>query len=334
MDFLSEYGLFLAKTITFVLAAYLVIAILFSQGRAQHPRRDHLEISSLNQRYRRMEGALVQEMLSKDELKMHRKKEKKEEKRRVKGKRSDDAERGRLFVLDFYGDLQASAVDALRDEITALLTVAQSRDEVVIRLESGGGFVTAYGLAASQLARIRKRGIPLTVCVDKVAASGGYMMACVADKILAAPFAVVGSIGVVAELPNFHRWLRNHDVDIEMHQAGEHKRTLTMFGEISEQGREKFREELETTHNLFKAFVSEYRPVVTIDEVATGEHWFGRQALANRLVDELQTSDDYLMERSAAAELYQLKYHPERPLWQRLLQEGESAARSLIRLLR
>ena len=109
----------------------------------------------------------------------------------------------------------------------------------------------AYGLAASQMQRIRDKKLKLTVCVDKVAASGGYMMAVVADKIIAAPFAVLGSIGVLAQVPNFHRLLKKHDVDFEMLTAGKYKRTLTMFGENTDKGREKFQEDIEDTHVLF-----------------------------------------------------------------------------------
>ena len=130
----------------------------------------------------------------------------------------------------------------------------------MVRLESGGGLVHGYGLAAAQLVRLKDAGLTLTVCVDKVAASGGYMMACVADKVVAAPFAVIGSIGVVSQLPNFHKWLKNHDVDYEMFTAGDYKRTVTVFGENDAEDRAKYQEELEQTHALFKHFVNTYRP--------------------------------------------------------------------------
>ncbi len=221
-------------------------------------------------------------------------------------------------MLDFHGDLQASATASLREEISAVLQVARSGDEAVLRLESEGGVVHGYGLAASQLRRIREAGVKLTVAVDKVAASGGYLMACVADRILAAPFAVVGSIGVVGQLPNFNRLLKKHEIDYELHTAGEHKRTLTLFGENTEAGREKFRETLEDAHALFKSFIQQNRPAVDVAQVATGDHWFGTRALALKLVDELKTSDDYLLERSKACDLYELRYKRHRGLVERL----------------
>lgn len=223
-----------------------------------------------------------------------------------------------IFVLDFDGDIRASAVTSLRQEISAILTLARSEDEVVVRLESGGGVVHGYGLAASQLQRIRAHNIPLTVAVDKVAASGGYMMACVADKIIAAPFAIIGSIGVLAQLPNLHRLLKKHEIDFEQLYAGEYKRTLTMFGENTDKAREKMQQELQETHDLFKAHVKDQRPQLNIGKVATGEHWFGSRALELGLVDHLQTSDDYLMAARFDTRLILLNYTAKKTLLNQL----------------
>jgi serine protease SohB len=220
--------------------------------------------------------------------------------------------------LDFHGDIKASANDGLRETISAVLTLATPKDEVVVKVESGGGMVHSYGLASSQLARITHKEIPLTVCVDKVAASGGYMMACVANKIVAAPFAILGSIGVVAQLPNFHRLLKKNDIDYEMFTAGEFKRTVTMFGENTEKGREKFVEDLEDTHVLFKDFVSEHRPQVDIGAVATGEVWFGRRAKAVNLIDVLQTSDEYLLDQVETADIFEIEYAVKKSLPEKL----------------
>ena len=234
--------------------------------------------------------------------------------------KSGQAERKeRVYVIDFEGDVQATAITQLRQEVTAVLSVAEQQDEVIIRLESPGGVVHGYGLAASQLERIVGKKIPLTVTVDKVAASGGYMMACIADKLIAAPFAILGSIGVMAQIPNFHRLLKTKDIDVEILTAGEYKRTLTMFGENTDKGREKFMQELEDVHALFKEFVSENRPIVNMEEVATGEAWYGKRALERKLVDALQTSDEYIYERCQDADVYQIKYVEDRNRVDRLL---------------
>ncbi|MBA59183.1 MAG: protease SohB [Gammaproteobacteria bacterium] len=216
--------------------------------------------------------------------------------------------RPRAFVIDFKGDIQASAVSSLREEITAVLAVAEDDDEVLIRLESSGGVVHGYGLAASQLQRVRNSNIALTVSIDKVAASGGYMMACIADTIISAPFALIGSIGVVAQIPNFHRLLKKNEVDVELITAGEFKRTLTFFGENTDKGREKFAEELEDIHLLFKEFVTENRPSVSIEEVSTGEAWFGVRALERQLVDQLKTSDEYILDLCEERDVFQVQY--------------------------
>jgi len=211
----------------------------------------------------------------------------------------------KVYVLDFKGDTAASAVESLREEITLILATAKvGRDRVVLRLESPGGMVHGYGLAAAQLVRLRDAGFNLTICVDKVAASGGYMMACIANEIVSAPFAVVGSIGVVAQVPNFNRLLKEHHVDFELYTAGQFKRTVTMFGENTAEGKAKFEEELQQTHELFKHFVEKYRPQLNVEKVATGEHWYGKDALELNLVDKLQTSDEYLLSLLAQHDVY------------------------------
>lgn len=319
-EFLFQYGLFLAKAVTFVAAAVVIATLL--ANLIHHMRghaADHLEVKNLNHRFRDLADSVQHAVLTPDEWKKELKAHKAADKARAKAHKHGQAvERRRVFVLDFHGDLQAGQVASLREEISALLQVARSGDEAVLRLESEGGVVHGYGLAASQLQRIRDQRIQLTVAVDKVAASGGYLMACVADRILAAPFAVLGSIGVVGQLPNFNRLLKKHDIEYELHTAGEHKRTLTVFGENTAAGREKFRETLEDAHALFKAFIAQNRPQVDLPQVATGDHWFGTRALALKLVDELKTSDDYLLERSKDCDLYELQYKRHRGLVERL----------------
>ncbi|MGQ0529387.1 MAG: protease SohB [Panacagrimonas sp.] len=319
MSFLSEYGLFLAKAITLVAAILLIAGNLFAMVReAREHGAQRLQVRNLGTRLRELGDTLRDELLDDTEIKQLAKTRKREEKAKRKASKSGVVARPRVFVLNFEGDLQAHAVASLREEVSALLQVARKEDEVLLRLESAGGLVHAYGLAASQLTRIRDRGIRLTVAVDKVAASGGYMMACVADRIIAAPFAVLGSIGVVAQLPNFNRLLKKNEIDLELHTAGEFKRTLTVFGENTDSAREKFREELEDTHALFKAFVSEHRPSLDIARVATGEHWFGTRAAELKLVDELRSSDDYLLQRVEDADVFELTYAVRKSLSERL----------------
>ena len=347
MDFLLEYGLFFAKIVTFVIAVIILLSVIIglSQKNKQSSLKGHLEITPLNELYDEMSEAIKLAVLDESLYKAEAKKQQKDKQKKAKEKQkalkkaakagTDDAAvqaKPRVFVVNFHGNISASAVTNLREEVTAILSQANEQDEVVVRLESGGGMVHSYGLASSQLDRIRKRNIPLTVCVDKVAASGGYMMACVADKILAAPFAILGSIGVVAQLPNFNKVLKKHDVEFELLTAGEHKRTLTMFGENTATGREKFLEDLQDTHDLFKEFVSEHRPAVDIAKVATGEVWFGLRAMDVALADDLQTSDEYLVSRAEQADLFEVVYVLKKKLHQRLgFAAEESADRLLLR---
>jgi serine protease SohB len=313
-EFFLPYGIFLAEAITIVLAIAAVIIVAVRMGRlGSDPEK--LEVKKLNARYEDMALTLKSELLPHDEFKKTLKEAKKHRKEIAK---HGPSSKKRLFVLNFDGDIKASAVSNLREEITAVLMVARSEDEVLIRLTSAGGMVHAYGLAASQLARIRTRNIPLTVAVDKVAASGGYMMACVANRIVAAPFSILGSIGVIAQLPNFSRVLKKNDVDYEQFTAGEFKRTVTMFGENTDAARAKFREEIEETHRLFKNFVHHYRPGLDISKVSTGEHWYGTQALDLNLVDQLLTSDDYLLEQSQTCDLFEIIYSTRKPWSARL----------------
>lgn len=315
MEFLAEYASFLAKTATLVIAILVVLsAIAGLRGKGRRKAGGQLQVNKLNEFYKDLRERLESSLLDKAQLKALRKQQAKAQKQQKK----TPEDKPRVFVLDFDGDIKASATESLRHEITAVLSLATPRDEVVLRLESGGGMVHSYGLAASQLARIRQAGIPLTVCIDKVAASGGYMMACIGDKIVSAPFAILGSIGVVAQLPNVNRLLKKHDVDFEVFTAGEYKRTVTVFGENTEKGREKFQEDLDVTHQLFKDFVSRYRPQLHIDDVATGEVWLGVAALNKQLIDELKTSDEYLGDRAREANLYHLHYAERKSLQERV----------------
>ena len=303
-EFFFDYGLFLLKTITIVIAIAAIVLIVFILPRKKHAHeKDSIEIKKLNNKYDAMAMAINTNILGKHELKKYLKQEKEKHK-----DNKDDKQKKRIYVLNFHGDIRASAVASLREEITAILTVADEDDEVFVRLESGGGVVHGYGLAASQLMRIREKNIHLTVAVDKVAASGGYMMACVGNHIIAAPFSIIGSIGVIAQIPNFNKVLKKHDIEYDQFTAGEFKRTVTMFGENTDEARAKFHEEIEDIHILFKDFITTNRPNIDIVKVATGESWPGTRALENNLVDELKTSDDYLLENSKTADIYEISY--------------------------
>lgn len=317
-DFFLNYGLFLAKTGTIVAAIVLVVGFIVTMSsKKQGESKDSFEIKKLNKKYDDIAKVMNTSMLPKDGLKKYLKEEKDRLKSISKDKK-DEGQRKRIYVLNFHGDIRASAVASLREEITAILMVASANDEVFMRLESGGGVVHGYGLAASQLMRIREKNIPLTVSVDKVAASGGYMMACVGNRIIAAPFSIIGSIGVIAQVPNFHRVLKKHDVDFEQFTAGEFKRTVTMFGENTEEAKSKFREEIEDIHVLFKDFIVKHRPEVDITKVSTGESWPGTRALEKKLVDELKTSDDYLLGNSQLADIYEISYVSKKSLIEKI----------------
>ncbi|MYB88751.1 MAG: protease SohB [Proteobacteria bacterium] len=315
LEFISEYGLFLTKVLTILIFVWIVISLLSSLSKKSRAV-DHLEITHLNKKYKSMADTLLLSLLPKKEFRKTRKQSKKEA--RQEKKRTSSEVRKRIFVLNFLGNIRATAVRHLRKEITAIQSVAPSRDEVLVCLENTGGLVHEHGFAASQLLRIKQKDIPLTVSIDKVAASGGYMMACVADKIIAAPFAVVGSIGVLAQIPNFNRMLDKHGVDFELMKAGELKRTLTMFGKNTHEDREHFNRQLEDTHALFKEFVKDHRPGLEIDKVSTGEHWLASRALELNLVDTLITSDDYLLQASHDADIYEVNYTVPKTLSERI----------------
>ncbi|MFN7454531.1 MAG: protease SohB [Pseudobdellovibrionaceae bacterium] len=295
-----------ALVIVASIAAVFVVIAMFAT-KATH--KSELEVEPLHEKMKETAQFLKSFSMSKEERKVEKKKRKAEQKEKEKTQKQNPSQHEkRVFVLNFEGDLHAHQVESLREEITAILQTATTEDEVVIKLESPGGVVHGYGLAASQLARFRERGIPLTVCVDKVAASGGYMMAVLGNKILAAPFAILGSIGVLAQVPNFHRILKKFDVDYKEYTAGDYKRTISLLGEISPEGEKHFLGRLQDTHNLFKAHVHEYRPQLNVKEVANGDHWYGKEALALGLIDGIKTSDDYLMSFPPETPIFKVSY--------------------------
>jgi serine protease SohB len=321
-EFLSAYGLFLAELATLVVLVLAIVVLLFSSRRGGHG--DGIAVEHLNRRFEDSADAVQRAIAGKRRFKKDAKARRKERKRADRERAKEDGAKPRVFVIDFKGDLRASASASLREEVSAILRVAADHDEVLLRLENPGGAVHEHGFAASQLLRIKQRGLRLLVAIDKVAASGGYLMACVGDHLLAAPFAVVGSIGVVAQLPNFHRLLEEKGVDYEQLTAGRYKRTLSLFGRNTEEGRAKLQEEIEEVHELFKNQIREHRPQVDLERVATGEHWYGIRALELKLVDELRTSDDFLMEAAKERDVYRISYRRRRSLQERLLGGAES----------
>ncbi len=326
LDALSVLLLFTAKAIITVLIIFmLLIGILAIFSRGKEKLNGRLTLKNLNKKFAATKHDLLAELLPKAAFKQFCKTQQK----LAKQKKSQSAPQKNVFVIQFNGDIKASAVTALREEVSAILGIAKKEDEVLVCLESPGGMVHGYGLAASQLIRFRQQGIPLTVVVDKVAASGGYMMACVANKIIAAPFAIIGSIGVVLQLPNFNRLLKEKHIDFEQLTAGAYKRTITMFGHNTDEGRAKAREEIEEIHHLFKDLIHQYRQQIDLEKVATGEYWPGAHALTLKLIDELGTSDDYLLKMSETADVYEVQYHLKKSLAEKLMGPAQSLLQTL-----
>lgn len=323
---LYTLGLFAAKAII-ILAVVLIIFIAFFALLAKAKQASsgaRLKITNLTEEYRENKDTILQETLSKKEYKKLAKAE--------KAKSKKDEKKKNIYFLKFDGDIKASAVSSLSQEVTAVLSAATPGDEVVVSIESGGGTVNGYGLGAAQLMRIRERKIPLTVAIDKVAASGGYMMACTANKIIAAPFAIIGSIGVVIQLPNFNKLLKEKNIDFELHTAGEYKRTITMFGENTDEGRKKLDEEIGQIHTQFKDLIKQHRPQIDLSQAATGEYWLAQQALPLKLVDELKTSDEYLYAQADHANIFQISFAKKKPFLARLT-EGAKAVGEKLQLM-
>jgi len=331
MNFFSTYGLFLAKSLTIViaiLATFGGIIAIASKNKAKS--KEKIEITKLNRKYKEIKEMISRETIEKKELKKLKKKEKQNKELQKIQDKDLTKTKLRTFVLEFDGDIRASAVENLREEITAILTTATPKDEVLIKIESAGGTFHGYGLAASQLKRIRDRNIPLIAAIDKVAASGGYLMACVADRIIAAPFAIIGSIGVIAQLPNFNRFLKKHDIDFEQITSGKYKRTLSLFAENTKEGKDKAQQEVEEAHTLFKNFVTLNRPTVNINTLATGETWHGIRAQEMGLIDDIITSDDYLLNSYEKANIFKVEYTIKKSLTERL---GLSIQKNISKIL-
>ncbi len=322
LEFLSEYGLFFAKVITILGAILIVIGAIFSGSRkGRKDTSGSIRAKHLNKELQTIKDHINELVLNDTQQKAIAKQEKKikKEKHKAEKKHKDEAAKPRLFVIDFNGDKEGNQVENLRKEVTTILSVANKNDEVLVRVESPGGMVHTYGLAAAQLERIKKAELRLTIAVDKVAASGGYLMACIADTLIAAPFAIVGSVGVLVEITNFNKLLRKNNIDVEVLTAGEYKHTISMLGEITPEAREKTIAELAAVHEMFKSFVLKYRPQLDIEKVATGEYWHGSQAIELKMIDELMTSDEYLFDKCEQdMDVYEISYKEKETLGDKL----------------
>lgn len=348
-EFFFSYGLFLAKLLTFLILGVVALVTVLAVGGRGRRSKGTLNVTHLNEEFDQSREMLQAMVLDPADYKQSAKLKKKQLKQEAKEKKAaakiaaksrgdgttivDEKKRKRIFVIDFKGDIRPTQVENLRHEVTAVLAVADVYDEVAIKIESGGGTVHGYGLAASQLQRIRDKNIALVVCVDKVAASGGYLMACVANRIMAAPFAIIGSIGVMAQIPNIHRLLKKHDIDVELLTAGEYKRTLTVLGENTDKGRQKFLEDIQVIHNQFKNTISRHRPQTDMSIVATGEVWSGEDALKMKLVDEITTSDAFIVKSCEVADVYKVKYEEKKALHEKLGATAAIAADRAVDLL-
>ena len=351
-EFIEQYWSFYSAGVAiFLFAGFALVLKLIFFKRKRRKKEPHLTFKHWNHRFENDFEHLEREMhaasfLPKDAaklLKKARKKEEKNEKQKDKeksiktvttireklqsGLKTEDVLKEHsncVYVLTFIGSVMATEVEQLREQISFLLQVAQPADEIVVRLTSPGGAVSQYGLASSQLERLKQAGLRCVVCVDTVAASGGYMMASVADKIIAAPFAIIGSIGVVAGIPNFHRVLQKHEVDYHLFTAGKYKRTVTPFSEVTDEGKQKLQDDLTAIHEAFKQLIKAGRPDVDIEEIATGEYWLATQAKEKGLVDEIMTSDDYLCSKLDDCEIIEIKTEIEQNRLEKFLEGGTS----------
>jgi serine protease SohB len=295
-NILANYTIFFLKITTIIIL--LLLTLIMCLIIIKNKDNKYIKIKNINKKYITFKKLFLSEILKKTEKKQIIKNINEEEK---------ITKTKNLFILNFNGDINASDINNLKDILSVIILNKKYVDEVLIKLTSNGGIVTNYGLAATQLKRLKNENINLTISIDTIAASGGYMMACVANKIIASHFSIIGSIGVLGIIPNINKILNKNNIEIEYHTSGKYKKTLSIIGENTEIGRKKFIESLENTHFLFKNFVKENRSQINIEEIATGEYWYGIDALKLNLIDKIQTSDEYIMENLNTTQIYEIK---------------------------
>ncbi len=218
----------------------------------------------------------------------------------------------RLAVLRFQGlrDLNASGDQRLSEAIDEVLVNRDHFEEAVVIIDSPGGTTHGYGHAYALLERLSASGLKVTACIDRIGASGGYLMALPADRILAGPFAIVGSVGVVAGIPNVKRLLEEKGVSYRLFVAGDKKRVVHFADDDGPEVREYMDEKLAGIHTQFLQAVEKHRgDRVKLDEVRSGDHWSAEESVEKGLglVDELQTSAEYLLERNREVALVMIE---------------------------
>ncbi|MDP3296608.1 MAG: signal peptide peptidase SppA [Thermodesulfovibrionia bacterium] len=182
-----------------------------------------------------------------------------------------------------------------RDVIDELKTYAKdsSIKAVVIRIDSPGGAVAPAQEIYKEIVKLKKEK-KVVASMGSVAASGGYYIACPADKIVANPGTLTGSIGVIMEIPNIEGLMKKIGVETKVIKSGKHKDIASMFKSMTEEERKILQSVLDDVHDQFIRAVSEGRNMKyeNIKELADGRIFTGKKAKELGLVDTLGNLDD------------------------------------------
>lgn len=159
-------------------------------------------------------------------------------------------------------------------------------EAIVLRIDSPGGSVVGSDEIYQALLAIDK---PLVVSMGEVAASGGYYIACAADRVLANPGTLTGSIGVISMVPNIEELMEKIGVEVLVIKSGALKDEGSVFREMTEEEREVWQRIIDEAYDQFVGIVADGRdlPPQAVRELADGRVYTGHQALELGLVDEL-----------------------------------------------
>ncbi|WP_343192796.1 S49 family peptidase [Buchnera aphidicola (Taiwanaphis decaspermi)] len=292
MEFIYSYILFIIKTLSvlFFLHLFSKIIIIYILKKNDIYLNNTLKVELLNNHYKKL----------KNDLSFFQKK-------KIINQKNVYNKKSNLYILDYNDKIKKNKIKKLREEISSIILVAKKNDEVLLRLENTSDIVYEYGLVIAQLQRLRKKGIKLIISIDKIVSNGGYIIACVADHISASPFSIIGPINIVVNIPNIDKYTQTSNLNNQLNDCNTFTK-LTLIKNNTKIYVNKIFNKLDIKKYIRNSFIKDMRPSLNLNKIFNQNYWIGENAINEKLIDSINTSDDILFSKKDTHNLLKIKY--------------------------